>query len=272
MISVDRPPGMASLSPTNSSLFRRESHHQVRIARQELDRLVAGVAAKSVAGSKSVLLALIICLLDRYLTRDHIRIAVLSTHAGSDAPIPARVAIALPLTPSMRFRELAAIASSLPQDGGRGRFDAMASPLPTAQDESVPDAVVIWQESSSTQLSLDVQLDRTEFLFEVVQDADSLLLAVRLAGPASHRVSPPVLGEIVAHMIQGLSKDPDVTIARLPLMSAALRHRVLVEFNGRAVPYPQHRTILHLFEDCAARLPDHPALAFRGWGASHTEA
>ncbi len=48
------------------------------------------------------------------------------------------------------------------------------------------------------------------------------------------------------------------------MLSSELRHRLLVEFSGRAVAYPRDRTILQLFEAQAAKTPDRPAMVYDG--------
>lgn len=45
-------------------------------------------------------------------------------------------------------------------------------------------------------------------------------------------------------------------------LSSELRKKLLVEFSGRAVPYPRDRTILQLFEAQAAKTPDLPAMMY----------
>ncbi|WP_188316616.1 non-ribosomal peptide synthetase [Solihabitans fulvus] len=45
-------------------------------------------------------------------------------------------------------------------------------------------------------------------------------------------------------------------------VASELRSRLLGEFNGRRVFYPQDRTVLQLFEDRARRQPDAPAVTF----------
>src|SRR5690349_2725319 len=47
-------------------------------------------------------------------------------------------------------------------------------------------------------------------------------------------------------------------------VSPDLRYKLLVEFNGRSVPYLKDRTILHLFEDQAAVTPEAAAMTFDG--------
>ena len=47
-------------------------------------------------------------------------------------------------------------------------------------------------------------------------------------------------------------------------VSLDLRCKLLVEFNGRPVPYPKDRTLLHLFEAQAGATPDAAAMTFDG--------
>jgi amino acid adenylation domain-containing protein/thioester reductase-like protein len=51
----------------------------------------------------------------------------------------------------------------------------------------------------------------------------------------------------------------------------ALRHKVLVEFSGRRVPYPTDRTTIHLIEDEARSAPDRPALLWDDVALSYGE-
>ena len=52
-------------------------------------------------------------------------------------------------------------------------------------------------------------------------------------------------------------------------VSAELRHRLLVEFNGRPVPYPRDRTVAGMVADRAAEHPDRVAVAHPGGTLSY---
>ncbi|MFH0901105.1 MAG: amino acid adenylation domain-containing protein, partial [Pseudomonadota bacterium] len=64
-----------------------------------------------------------------------------------------------------------------------------------------------------------------------------------------------ILGHLV-RLLEGMVANPGTRIGRLPLLTEAEGHRLLVEWNDTAVDYPRERCIHELFEEQAARTPD----------------
>ncbi|HEX8934394.1 MAG TPA: amino acid adenylation domain-containing protein, partial [Pseudonocardiaceae bacterium] len=64
-------------------------------------------------------------------------------------------------------------------------------------------------------------------------------------------------------LLGGIATDPDQLVAELPLLSAAERDRLLVEWNDTHTPLPE-ATLPELFGAQAARTPDAVALVVRG--------
>jgi amino acid adenylation domain-containing protein len=65
-------------------------------------------------------------------------------------------------------------------------------------------------------------------------------------------------------LLEAIVADPQQRIAQLPLLSAAERHQLLVEWNDTAADYPKDRCIHELFEAQAARTPEAVAVVFEG--------
>lgn len=65
-------------------------------------------------------------------------------------------------------------------------------------------------------------------------------------------------------LLEGIGADPDESVSRLPLLPAAERERMLVEWNSTESDYPRHECIHRLFEAEAARAPDAVAVVFEG--------
>ena len=63
-------------------------------------------------------------------------------------------------------------------------------------------------------------------------------------------------------LLAGIAANPDTCIADLPLLSAAERHQLLVEWNQTECNYPDHLCLHQLFEAQAARTPDAIAVVF----------
>ncbi len=72
-------------------------------------------------------------------------------------------------------------------------------------------------------------------------------------------------------LLEGAVADPGAPVADLPLLTAAERHRLLVEWNDTRRDYPRERCIHRLFEDRAGRSPDRTALVFEGETISRGE-
>jgi amino acid adenylation domain-containing protein/non-ribosomal peptide synthase protein (TIGR01720 family) len=63
-------------------------------------------------------------------------------------------------------------------------------------------------------------------------------------------------------LLDGAIADPDQPLDRLPLLTAAERQQLLVEWNQTATPFPADRCVHDLFAAQAQRTPDAPALIF----------
>lgn len=69
--------------------------------------------------------------------------------------------------------------------------------------------------------------------------------------------------ELLGHLwtlLEGLVAEPDASIATLPLLTPAERHRLLEAWNDTAVAYPSHSSIHALFEAQVLRSPDSVAV------------
>ncbi len=72
-------------------------------------------------------------------------------------------------------------------------------------------------------------------------------------------------------LLEGLAADDAAPVDRLPLLDAAERNRLLVEWNATGADYPQDHGIHQLFEDQAARTPDAVAVVHGDRQLSYAE-
>jgi amino acid adenylation domain-containing protein len=72
-------------------------------------------------------------------------------------------------------------------------------------------------------------------------------------------------------LLNGIVADPDTRIGQLPLLTAAQRQQLLVEWNDTAVDYRRDRCVQHLFEEQAERTPDAVAVVFEEQQLSYRE-
>jgi amino acid adenylation domain-containing protein len=63
-------------------------------------------------------------------------------------------------------------------------------------------------------------------------------------------------------ILEGVVANPDLRITELPMLTAAERHQLLVEWNDTQADYPRDKCIHHLFEKQVERTPDATALVF----------
>ena len=89
-----------------------------------------------------------------------------------------------------------------------------------------------------------------------------------------NRVAPDAIDRLFGQlkvlfdaMVQGLESD----IHRLPILTEAERHRILVEWNATEAPYPQNKCVHELFEAQVARDPDAVAVIFEEEEVSYGE-
>ncbi len=64
-------------------------------------------------------------------------------------------------------------------------------------------------------------------------------------------------------LLQGVVANPDQSLSRLPLLSNAERHQLLVEWNNTQTDYPRSLCVHQLFEGQVDRTPDATALVFK---------
>ena len=72
-------------------------------------------------------------------------------------------------------------------------------------------------------------------------------------------------------LLEAIVADPEQCIGQLPLLNAAERHQLLVEWNDTAADYPGDRCIHQLFEEQAARTPEAAAVEGGGRRVSYRE-
>ena len=78
---------------------------------------------------------------------------------------------------------------------------------------------------------------------------------------------PSTMQRMLQHferLLNGVVENPDLAVAKIPLMSPEEREQVVVEWNRTAADYPKDLTIPSAFERQVERTPDATALLFAG--------
>ena len=85
---------------------------------------------------------------------------------------------------------------------------------------------------------------------------------------------PATIERMVGHfqtLLVGIVADPEQRLAELPLLTAAERHQLLVEWNATASDYPKEKCLHQLFEEQVARTPEAEALVFEDQRLTYRE-
>jgi amino acid adenylation domain-containing protein len=114
---------------------------------------------------------------------------------------------------------------------------------------------IVGSGSDGSALKVDLQLqmreqpDGLETYFTYSTDLFDADTIVRMAGH-------------LRKLLEGIVANPDEHISRLPLLTDAERHQLVVEWNDTGMEYARDRCVHHLFEAQAARTPNATAVVF----------
>nr|QMN69952.1 PsoB [Pseudomonas putida] len=165
----------------------------------------------------------------------HQRLSALLAHEHASLALAQRcsgVAAPLPLFSAMLNYRHSAVASARQKQATEG-IENLAS-----------------QERSNYPLGLNV--DDTGEGFRLVAMTPAEVGAARICGQ---------MNQVLEALVEALEQEPGLSLQRLPVLEAAERQRVLVDFNDTAVDYNLEQTLHGLIEAQVARAPD--ALAVR---------
>jgi len=72
-------------------------------------------------------------------------------------------------------------------------------------------------------------------------------------------------------LLESIAANPDEQISKLPLLTDAERHQLVIEWNNTAMEYPKDRCLHQLFETQAARTPNATAVVFGNKSLTYRE-
>jgi amino acid adenylation domain-containing protein len=260
-----RPPAQSFRAAQESALLP----HDLSQALRELGEH-AGVSLEV------VLLAAFQTLLTRYTRQDDIVVGVAVPEGKNDRnqeltfPI---AAIRADMSGDLSFRQLLERTNEAVNSARQHRSAPWAQvveavePLPDASRHPVFQAEFLFSEKENSDftlddpanpaLSLDVDLqlqirNRTDDLAARFTYSADLFDASTIARMAGH----------FRKLLESIVANPDEPILKLPLLTDAERHQLLVEWNDTAMAYPRDCSLHHLFEAQAARTPNATAVSF----------
>ena len=131
-------------------------------------------------------------------------------------------------------------------------FDLQQPPISTV---NLPDLTVSYWEVQRQTAKLDLTL--------YMVDSESGLIANLEYNTDLFETA--TIARMLEHfqiLLEGIVTDPDRCLSELPILTAAEREKILVEWNNTQTDYPQDCCIHQLFADRARRTPDAVAVVF----------
>ncbi|MBD2782766.1 non-ribosomal peptide synthetase, partial [Xenorhabdus szentirmaii] len=129
-------------------------------------------------------------------------------------------------------------------------------------DNKVWDGMRILNEKIRTNYPLTLSVDDL--------GEDFSLLAQAVAGVEPLRLINYLITAI-SGLVEALATEPEQSILSLPILPAAERQQLLVDFNATQADFPQTALIHELFEQQVKRTPDAIAVAFESQSLSYAE-
>ena len=118
---------------------------------------------------------------------------------------------------------------------------------------------------------LPQQRDQTDIQIQLINLPDSQYGALQYSSDLFDRSTAERWIGYFMQLLQGIVADPETPIAELSLLTETERHRILVEWNDTASPYPQNKCIQELFQEQAINTPDAVAVIFENEKISYGE-
>ena len=118
---------------------------------------------------------------------------------------------------------------------------------------------------------------QTEFVAKLDLSLDMYQTPSGLVGGFEYNTDlfkPETISRLVGHfhtLLQGIVDNPDCAIAELPLLTAAEKQQILVDWNDTQVEFPDHLCFHQIFEVQAAKTPDNIALIFEDQKLTYAE-
>ena len=111
-------------------------------------------------------------------------------------------------------------------------------------------------------VAVDTETAKSDLDFTVIEQQGRCHVTAEYATDLFDAATIARMAEHWRVLLEGIVHDPKCRIGELPLLTAAERHQLLVEWNDTAADYPRDQCIQQLFEQQVERTPEAVALVF----------
>ncbi|WP_340122075.1 amino acid adenylation domain-containing protein [Methylobacter svalbardensis] len=147
---------------------------------------------------------------------------------------------------------------NVPRDASRHPlFQVMLILQPATQDLQLPGLTI-------SRLAVPHSTAKFDILMSLREYPDGLTGTIEYS---TDLFNAGTINQLIGHfqtLLEAIVEAPETSIAKLPLLTAAERQQLLVEWNATQSDYPKDSCIHQLFEQQVARTPDAIALVFEG--------
>ncbi|HEX3046831.1 MAG TPA: amino acid adenylation domain-containing protein, partial [Bacillota bacterium] len=107
-----------------------------------------------------------------------------------------------------------------------------------------------------------VQAAKFDLTLTAVELSETISFTLEYATGLFKEDSVHRMGRCFLRILEQITRDPLIRLAEIELLDEAEKNWILSEFNNTKAPYPQGKTIIHLFEEQVERTPKRSALKF----------
>jgi len=126
-------------------------------------------------------------------------------------------------------------------------------------------------EAKLTKYELSERNAKFDLTFTAVELEDYILIDIEYRKSLFKKETIERMSEHLLNIIELISKNKNVLIGDINIISEKERSRILTEFNDTYIEYPKDKTLHQLFEERASKEPDKVALVFRDKSMTYGE-
>jgi amino acid adenylation domain-containing protein len=137
--------------------------------------------------------------------------------------------------------------------------------------QNAPDTTLALQGLQASRLTLPTSNAKFDLTLTLREGAEGLRASWEYCTDLFERATIERMAGHFQVLLKSIVAEPEQRIGRLTLLSAAERHRLLVEWNNTAAEYPREACIHTLFEAQAAKTPQAVAVLHEGTTLTYAE-
>ncbi|NEO98310.1 MAG: amino acid adenylation domain-containing protein [Symploca sp. SIO2E9] len=128
-----------------------------------------------------------------------------------------------------------------------------------------------WGQLELESFELEQQEGQFDLTLETVEGKDALFGVFKYNTDLFDAVTINRMAGHFQTLLEGIVKDPEEQVSKLPLLTEAEQHQLLVEWNNTQTEYSQDKCIHQLFEAQVERTPDAIAVVFEDQHLTYRE-